>query len=137
MMPLSARESEILRHIALGGSNRGIAVDLELSERTVEAHVRNVFEKLALSEHPCRNRRVEAARMYLTGDWVGPTAVASRRPLALAPSAGAGPDERTERLPIHLAYPVATGTDEIMPAATVPLVDSSMRMNPPVERLAS
>jgi hypothetical protein len=118
--PLSAREGEILRHIALGASNRGIAVDLELSERTVEAHVRNVFEKLSLSEHPCRNRRVEAARMYLTGEWVGTPAVAPRRSL-------------------RLAYPVATatGTPAIMPAATVPLVDSSIRMNPPVARLAS
>lgn len=114
---LSRREHEILRHIALGASNRGIAVDLGLSERTVEAHVRNVFEKLGLSEHPWRNRRVEAARLYLTGAGV---AVAAARP------------------PIRLAYPMTAGAGtEIMPAPTVPFVEESIRMKPPVERLAS
>ncbi len=42
---LSAREVEILRHVAAGRSNRDIAVALSLSEHTVRAHVRHIFAK--------------------------------------------------------------------------------------------
>lgn len=43
---LSARESEILRSVALGMSNREIAERLALSERTIKAHLTNIFNKL-------------------------------------------------------------------------------------------
>lgn len=46
--PLTTREDEIVRRIALGASNRQIAEELRLSERTVEWHVRNVLAKLRL-----------------------------------------------------------------------------------------
>jgi DNA-binding CsgD family transcriptional regulator len=53
---LTRRESEILRHLAAGETNREIAEQLFLSQRTVDAHVRNVLRKLG-----CRSR-VDAAR---------------------------------------------------------------------------
>jgi DNA-binding CsgD family transcriptional regulator len=42
---LSAREVEILRHVAAGRANRDIAATLSLSEHTVRAHVRHIFTK--------------------------------------------------------------------------------------------
>ena len=46
---LSAREIEVLRLVASGKSNRDIAAELVISERTVARHVQNIFAKLRLS----------------------------------------------------------------------------------------
>jgi ATP/maltotriose-dependent transcriptional regulator MalT len=46
---LSARELEVLRLVAAGQTNKAIATELVLSERTVERHVSNIFAKLAVS----------------------------------------------------------------------------------------
>jgi len=43
---LSARESEVLRMVALGMSNKEIADTLSLSQRTIKAHLTNTFNKL-------------------------------------------------------------------------------------------
>jgi DNA-binding CsgD family transcriptional regulator len=47
--PLSPRESEVASLIALAMSNRQIAEQLVLSERTVETHVRSILGKLGYS----------------------------------------------------------------------------------------
>lgn len=46
---LSARELEILHGLAAGKSNRAIADELGISERTVDRHVSNIFAKLDVS----------------------------------------------------------------------------------------
>ena len=46
---LSAREIQVLRLVAAGKTNRQIASDLFISERTVERHLSNIFNKLSLS----------------------------------------------------------------------------------------
>ena len=46
---LSARELEILHGLAAGKSNRAIAEELVISERTVDRHVSNIFAKLDVS----------------------------------------------------------------------------------------
>jgi DNA-binding CsgD family transcriptional regulator len=46
---LTAREVEVLRLVASGRTNRAIASDLVLSEKTVARHVANIFTKLDLS----------------------------------------------------------------------------------------
>jgi DNA-binding NarL/FixJ family response regulator len=46
---LSPREVQVLRLIATGKTNRAIAAELFISERTVERHVSNIFVKLDLS----------------------------------------------------------------------------------------
>jgi DNA-binding NarL/FixJ family response regulator len=48
---LSRRELEVIRLVAVGRTNREIALDLFLSPRTVDMHVRNVLTKLG-----CRSR---------------------------------------------------------------------------------
>jgi two-component system, NarL family, response regulator LiaR len=44
---LTPRETEVLRHVALGRSNRDIAVSLAVSEETVKTHVTHVLAKLS------------------------------------------------------------------------------------------
>ena len=46
---LTARELEVLRLVATGKTNRSIAADLFLSEKTVARHVSNIFGKLGVS----------------------------------------------------------------------------------------
>ena len=47
--PLTPRETEVLRLVASGLSNREIAGSLVLSEHTVHRHVANILRKLAQS----------------------------------------------------------------------------------------
>jgi len=49
---LSPRETEVLRLMALGHTNREIGEQLELSIRTVETHRSHVQQKLGLSSRP-------------------------------------------------------------------------------------
>lgn len=46
--PLSPRETEVLKCIASGATNREIANTLNISEKTVARHVSNIFVKLDL-----------------------------------------------------------------------------------------
>jgi DNA-binding NarL/FixJ family response regulator len=62
---LTAREQEVLAMVAEGLSNRAIADRLYLSERTVEAHVTQIFFKLQLPDSPDRHRRVLAVVAFL------------------------------------------------------------------------
>ena len=66
--PLSAlteREREVLALLAEGLSNQAIANRLFVTERTVEAHTKQVFEKLRLDVDPGSNRRVLAVLAFL------------------------------------------------------------------------
>jgi DNA-binding NarL/FixJ family response regulator len=64
---LSAREREALALVAEGLSNRAIAARLFVTERTVEAHVGQIFTKLQLPESPDAHRRVLAVLTFLRG----------------------------------------------------------------------
>jgi DNA-binding CsgD family transcriptional regulator len=46
---LTPRELEVLRLVATGGTNKAIAAELVVSERTVDRHVSNIFLKLGVS----------------------------------------------------------------------------------------
>jgi DNA-binding CsgD family transcriptional regulator len=61
---LSGREREVLRLLAAGLSNAGIAAELVLSERTIDAHLRSVFGKLEVPDSKHDNRRVQAAGIW-------------------------------------------------------------------------
>lgn len=47
---LSAREEEVLRLVAGGLANKQIARRLEISERTVKAHLTNVFSRIGVTD---------------------------------------------------------------------------------------
>jgi DNA-binding NarL/FixJ family response regulator len=65
MDALNERELAVLRHMAEGRSNLGIAKELFLSARTVETHVTSVFTKLGLSPSDTENNRVRAVLAFL------------------------------------------------------------------------
>ena len=62
---LTEREQEVLALIAEGMSNRALAERLFITERTVEAHVTQIFQKLGLAESPDQHRRVLAVLRFL------------------------------------------------------------------------
>jgi DNA-binding NarL/FixJ family response regulator len=62
---LTPREHEVLRLMAEGRSNAGIARQLWVSEGTVHTHVRSILSKLPLSETADDHRRVLAVITFL------------------------------------------------------------------------
>ena len=61
---LSDRESEVLRLIALGYSNKEIAARLDLSVKTVEAHKANAMRKLDM------HSRIDIVRYAMLRGWL-------------------------------------------------------------------
>ncbi len=55
---LSAQESRVLALVAEGKTNKEIAAEMELSDKTVKNYLSNIFEKLQI------NRRSQAAVLY-------------------------------------------------------------------------
>ena len=61
---LTGRESEVLRHIALGYSNKEIAEKMDISVKTVEAHKANSLKKLNMES------RKDIVRYAITKGWM-------------------------------------------------------------------
>jgi DNA-binding NarL/FixJ family response regulator len=65
---LTLRELQVLRHVASGKSNKAIAEELFISERTVDRHVSNIFNKLGVASRveatsfAIRNNMLNSAR---------------------------------------------------------------------------
>jgi DNA-binding NarL/FixJ family response regulator len=73
MDSLSAREREVLALMARGRSNQAIADELVVGAKTIETHVRSIFQKLGVEESPTGNRRVKAVLRWLqAGSEAGP-----------------------------------------------------------------
>ena len=49
-VPLTNRETQVLRHMALGLSNKEIGRSLTISIETVKEHVQNILRKIAVSD---------------------------------------------------------------------------------------
>jgi DNA-binding NarL/FixJ family response regulator len=62
---LSPREREVLGLMAEGRSNIAIAEELVITQRAVEKHVKNIFQKLRLAPADTDHRRVLAVLRYL------------------------------------------------------------------------
>jgi DNA-binding NarL/FixJ family response regulator len=62
---LNQREIEVLRQMAEGRSNLGIAKELSLSPRAVETHVTSVFGKFRFIQSDTENNRVRAVLAFL------------------------------------------------------------------------
>jgi len=65
---LSEREREVLKLMAEGLTNSGIAKRFWLSERTVEAHVRHLLMKLDIPDSADGHRRVLAVLAHLSAN---------------------------------------------------------------------
>jgi len=66
---LSPRELEVLRVAATGRTNKEIARDLEISPRTVQVHLANIFSKLGVGS------RTEAVLHGIRRGWIDPQSV--------------------------------------------------------------
>jgi DNA-binding NarL/FixJ family response regulator len=64
---LTPREKDVLRRMAEGLSNAGIAASLVVSDGAVEKHIANIFTKFDLPPTETENRRVLAVLRYLDG----------------------------------------------------------------------
>lgn len=62
---ISDVERSVLELVVNGYSNRAIAEELFLSERTIETHVRNLMRRFGIAGSPDLNRRVVLARIVL------------------------------------------------------------------------
>jgi DNA-binding NarL/FixJ family response regulator len=62
---LAPRELDVLREMAEGRTNAGIAARLHLSESAIEKYVNAIFTKLRLGQEPGVSRRVAAVLTYL------------------------------------------------------------------------
>jgi DNA-binding NarL/FixJ family response regulator len=62
---LTDRECQVLALMAEGLTDRGIGERLWVTPKTVETHVRHIFEKLQLPSGAADNRRVHAVLTYL------------------------------------------------------------------------
>jgi DNA-binding NarL/FixJ family response regulator len=65
LVALSDRERDVLEQMAAGRSNRAIATQLNINEKTVETHISAIFTKLTLLPQPDDHRRVLAVLTWL------------------------------------------------------------------------
>jgi DNA-binding NarL/FixJ family response regulator len=73
---LSEREMEVIRLIALGLTNRQIAANLKLSEKTIKNHVSHIFRKLKITARTQAAIHAISNNMLRTGDRVDAAAPA-------------------------------------------------------------
>jgi DNA-binding NarL/FixJ family response regulator len=65
LVTLSDRERDVLELMAQGRSNRAIATQLHINDKTVETHISAIFTKLTLLPQPDDHRRVLAVLTWL------------------------------------------------------------------------
>ena len=88
---LTQRELQVLRLIASGATNRSIAAELVLSERTIDRHVSNIFAKLRVSSRARRHGVRLRARPRLILHLGGSTHAPARASWVVHPKRGQAP----------------------------------------------
>ena len=81
---LTTREQEIVRLVVEGRSNDEIGVALAIATKTVEGHLRRVFERLGIES------RAELSARAVAEGWLEVPTVARRRGLGPPPAGDAG-----------------------------------------------
>jgi DNA-binding NarL/FixJ family response regulator len=66
--PLTDREMQVLRLAAKGYTNKAIAVQLDISDRTVQGHLAHIFNKLQADS------RTEAVMRAVSLGWISQSA---------------------------------------------------------------
>ncbi len=66
VQPLTPREMEVLRLVARGYTNKAIALQLHISDRTVQGHLAHIFDKLEAAS------RTEAVMRAVSLGWLEP-----------------------------------------------------------------
>jgi DNA-binding CsgD family transcriptional regulator len=79
--PLSPRQREIMIHIAAGDSNKQIAAQLNLSERTIKNQLGHIFRKLDVEN------RTQAVLVSIQNGWI-PREMDRYHPTAVAVTSG-------------------------------------------------
>ncbi len=62
---LTDRERAVLSLVAQGHSNAAVGARLRMAERTVESHMRSIFQRLRIDDNGDTHRRVLAVLAYL------------------------------------------------------------------------
>ena len=81
---LTGREAEVLRLVAAGMSNKAIAVELGLSDKTIDRHMSNIFVKIGVGIRGRRRRRSPTARASSDPAPQARTSITQAGPAALA-----------------------------------------------------
>ena len=131
--PLTERETEILRLMATGVTNREIAYGLSISVNTVKVHVRNIFSKMGAES------RTEATMIAVREGWVAVLGLAEaprdedRARLPAAPVVAAAPPLPW---PERVLLLVATAVVAAVIAVTWPgaRLQTDTRLDPPPDQ---
>lgn len=62
--PLTIREREVLFHVSQGFTNREIALAFNISEKTIEFHLKSIFQKTDA------NTRTESVKNAMKNNWL-------------------------------------------------------------------
>jgi DNA-binding NarL/FixJ family response regulator len=79
---LTTRESEVLRHVALGDSNRTIAAAFDITEETVKTHVAHLLSKLGVENRGQATAEALRRGLIAVEDLMPPAEVRSSKPEA-------------------------------------------------------
>lgn len=79
---LSKREKEVLQHLLKGKSNKLIALDMDVSERTIEFHLKNIYSKFQVNSRVELVLRVKNDLNWLEFEKLGYSTVADKMILA-------------------------------------------------------
>ncbi len=79
---LSKREHDVIQLLLEGKSNKLIALDMHISDRTVEFHLKNIYSKFQVNSRMELVLRLKSETTWIESEKLGVSTVAGRRTLA-------------------------------------------------------